>query len=151
MTWVGSPGDFAVPILFPVVGDLSWEDIRDLRKHKQVARFRVLREVEDETSSVATGGDYEELTNRIYRRHLANDKLDSVGNHMKRTTVGLVIGGSTGVATSGITGSLGLAASTALGSAVGAVLDVRDLLRDRRTRGWVAVEQRIAEKTTVPN
>jgi len=140
---------FAVPILFPAVGKLPWEDIRDLRAHKQMADFRkVLREVEDETSSAAaSGGDYEEVTNRVYRKHLADDKLDSVGGLVKRTSVGLVIGGSTGFVTSGITGPLGLAAGTLLGSAAGAVLDVRNFLRDRRARGWVAVDQRLTELT----
>ena len=30
---------FAVPILFPAVGDLPWERVQELRKHKQIARF----------------------------------------------------------------------------------------------------------------
>jgi hypothetical protein len=31
---------FALPILFPAVGDCSWDEIRDLLMHKGIARFR---------------------------------------------------------------------------------------------------------------
>ncbi len=139
---------FAVPILFPAVGDLPWEAVQELRRHKAIARFReVLWEVEEEVSDAANGGDYEATTNRIYRRHLADDKLETVSGLVKRSAVGLVIGGSTGFATSGITGPVGLLAGAALGSAVGGVLDIRNFLRDRRARGWVAVDQHITKLT----
>ena len=42
---------------------------------------------------------------------------------------------------------VGVLAGTALGSAVGGVLDVQNFLRDRRARGWVAVDQQITKLT----
>jgi hypothetical protein len=43
----------------------------------------------------------------------------------------------------GITSPLGVVAGAAAAAAPGAVLDVRHVMRQRKTRGWVSVHQRI--------
>ena len=138
---------YAVPIPFPQVGDLPWEVISDLRRDRNIARFRaVLRGVEEEATAEAAGGDIEAAASHAYRRHLAAavGRLDGIGSGALRSAVALiVIGGAAGSATFGITGPLNLVAGTALGSAAGVIVDVRKILRQRRSRGWVAVHQRI--------
>jgi hypothetical protein len=50
-----------------------------------------------------------------------------------------VIGAIIGFATVGIVGPLGIVAD----AVSGAVVDVRDVMRQRKTRGWVSVQQHI--------
>jgi hypothetical protein len=45
---------FAVPVLFPDVGDWPWDAITDLRRDRAMARFRaILGEVEEEAAAEA--------------------------------------------------------------------------------------------------
>jgi len=137
---------FAVPILFPHVGDLSWETIRDLRRDPNMARFRAeLQDVEDEATAEAIGGDIEGAAEHAYRRHLAaySETLPNVGAIAHRTLNGFVVGGVAGFAVSGITGPLGTVAGAALGVGATTVMDIREVIRGRRSRGWVALENRI--------
>ena len=137
---------YAVPILFPHVGDLPWETIADLRRDRAMARFRaVLREVEQEAAAEAVNGDIEAAAQHAYRRYLAGypETLPSVGDVAHRNLTGFVIGGVTGFAVCGITGPLGILASSALGSAVSTILDVRDFIQRRKSRGWIALDHRI--------
>jgi hypothetical protein len=142
------PG-FAVPILFPEVSDWPWDSIKDLRRDPNMARFRaILREVEQEAAGdAAAGGDAEAAAHRAYRRHLADaqEAVESIGAVAHKTLRGFVIGAVIGFATVGIAGPLGVVAGAAAGAVPGAVLDVRDVLRQRRTRGWVSVQQRIEQ------
>ncbi len=63
---------FAVPILFPDVRNWPWESVAELRRDKNMARFRaILREVEQEAIEEALDGDIENAAQRAYRRHLA--------------------------------------------------------------------------------
>ena len=136
---------FAVPILFPQVGDLPWETIADLRNDKSMTRFRAkLREVEEEAAAEAVGGDIEAAAEHVYRRHLADlEALLSVGAIAHRALTGFVIGGVAGFTVSGITGPLGIVEGAGLGTAPTTVMDIRDVIRGRRSRGWVALEHRI--------
>ena len=137
---------FTVPILFPQVGDLPWEAIADLRRDKNMARFRAeLRKVEQEATAEAADGDIEAAAQHAYRRRLAGypESLPSVGAIAHRTLTGFVIGGISGFAVSGITGPLGIVAGAGLGAAPTTVIDIREVIRGRRSRGWVALEQRI--------
>jgi hypothetical protein len=133
---------FVVPILFPKVGDLPWEEIQELRKHKGIARFReVLREVEGEVRDATDGGDYEAAVQSIYRRHLSPGRVQGVGDFIKTEAIGVVIGGTVGLGTMGLTGPVGSLLGSGIGSAVGTVINARSFMRNRRARGWVAVDQ----------
>jgi len=87
---------YAVPIIFPNVGDLPWEAIADFRRDRGMTRFReVLREVEQEAVVEAADGDIEAAANRIYRRRLveASEAIDTLGAICHKMLTGFVIGG----------------------------------------------------------
>jgi len=137
---------YVVPILFPQVGGLPWEAIADLRRDPNLGRFRaVLREVEEEAAAEAAGGDVESAAHHAYENHLASaaDRLEGLGGPARRAVAGFVIGGVAGFTTSGITGSAGIIAGAALGTAGPAAVDVLKVIKRRRTRGWVSLHQRI--------
>lgn len=136
---------YAVPVIFPAVGDWSWSAIADLRRDPNMVRFRaVLREVEEEAAAEAASGDIEVAVHHVYEKHLASAvSIDKITTPVRHTAGGLVISLATGVATSGISGPGGLMASTILGTAIGGVLDARAYVRQRRSRGWVAVHKRL--------
>lgn len=138
---------FAVPILFPEVGDWPWDAVSDLRRDRNMARFRaILREVEQEAAAeAAAGGDVEAAAYRTYQRHLADaqEAVESIGAVAHTTLRAFVIGAIIGFAIVGIVGPLGVVAGAVAGAVPGAILDVRDVTRQRRTRGWVSVQQRI--------
>lgn len=138
---------FAVPILFPEVGGWPWEAIATLRRDPNMARFRaILREVEQEAAAeAAAGGDTEAAAHRAYQRHLvdAQEAVDSIGAIAHTTLRAFVIGAVIGFATVGIVGPLGVVAGAAVGAVPGAVIDVREVIRQREARGWVAIQQRI--------
>jgi hypothetical protein len=133
---------YAVPIVFPHVGDLPWEAIADIRRDRSMTRFRqILREVEQQAAAEALGGDIEAAANRIYRRRLAeaSEAIDTVGIIGHKTLAGFAIGGYTGFLTAGIIGPLGIVACAAAGVIPGTVLDVRNMIRQRRSQGWVSL------------
>lgn len=133
---------YAVPVVFPHVGDLPWQAIADFRRDRGMVRFReVLREVEHEITGEAGGGDIEAAANRIYRRRLAeaSEAIDTRGAIGHKTLTGFVIGGYAGFLTSGIIGPLGVVAGAAAGVIPGTVLDVRNMIRQRRSRSWVSL------------
>ena len=131
-----------MPIIFPNVGDLPWEAIADFRRDRGMARFReVLREVEQQATAEAADGDIEAAANRVYRQRLveASEGIDTLGTISHKTLTGFVIGGVVGFVTSGIIGPLGIVAGAAIGAIPGTVLDVRNMIRQRRARGWVSL------------
>jgi hypothetical protein len=133
---------YAVPVIFPHVGDLPWEAIADFRRDRGMARFReVLRDVEQQAAVEARGGDIEAVVNRVYRRQLAeaSEAIDTVGTIGHKTLVGFVIGAYTGFLTSGIIGPLGVLAGAVTGVIPGTVLDVRNMIRQRRSKGWISL------------
>jgi hypothetical protein len=137
---------YAVPVLFPLVGDWPWEAIADLRSDRNVARFRaVLREVEEEAAVEAIGGDFEAAAHHAYERHLAEAArtLEGIGAVAKRAMGGILVGGSAGLFTYGMANPGGLITSTAAGAAVTTIFDVRKVIHHRRTSGWIAVHHRI--------
>jgi hypothetical protein len=144
---------YAVPILFPWVGDLPWEAIADLRRDKYMARFRAeLQEVEEEAIAEAAHGGIKTAAEHAYRRRLAGyrETLPSVGGIAHRTLTGFVIGGIAGFYVYGIIGPLGTVAGAGLGTAATTVIDVRDIIRGRRSRGWVALDERIEALRPTP-
>jgi hypothetical protein len=140
------PRGFTVPILFPNVGDLPWEAIADLRRDKNMTRFRaVLREVEEEATEEAAAGDLEDAAQHVYERHLAGypETLPNPGYIAHRTLTGFVVGSIAGNAVSGIIGPLGIPAGATLGAAATTVTDVIYVIRRRRSRGWIALHHQI--------
>lgn len=141
---------FAVPILFPSVADLPWEDIARLRRDPQMSRFRaVLGEVEEEAMLEAISGDIEAAAHHAYENHLvgAVGSIEGVGAAFRNTTLDFVIGAAAGIATTGITGPIGIAGGAALGAATGAAFDVRKIIRRRRSSSWVSVHQLLANSS----
>ena len=137
---------YAVPLLFPWVGELPWEAIVELRRDKSMARFRSeLREVEEEAMAEAALGDVRAAAEHAYRQHLAgySETLPSVGGIAHRSLTGFVIGGIAGFSVYGIVGPLSVVAASGLGAAVGTVMDIREVIRGRRSRGWICMDQRI--------
>jgi hypothetical protein len=60
------PRGFAVPLLFPQVGAIPWETIADMRRDKNITRFRaILREVEEEAAAEAAVGDIEAAAQHV--------------------------------------------------------------------------------------
>jgi hypothetical protein len=108
---------FAVPVIFPAVGDWSWSAIADLRRDQNMLRFRaVLREVEEEASAEAASGDIEAAVHHVYEKHLASAvSIEKITTPVRHTAGGLLISVAAGAATSGITGVEGIMASTVLG------------------------------------
>ena len=141
---------YAVPIVFPHVGDLPWEAIADFRRDRSMTRFRqVLREVEQQAAAEALGGDIEAAASRVYRRRLAeaSEAIDTVGTIGHKTLAGFVIGGYAGFLTAGIIGPLGILAGAVAGVIPGTVLDVRNMIRQRRSKGWVSLSNWIDQST----
>jgi hypothetical protein len=139
-------GGYSVPVLYPQVGELPWEAIAELRTDPNIARFRAtLREVEEETAAEAAAGDFEAAAHHAYERHLAaaSGRLDGVGAIAKRTGLGLIIGGTTGAGAIPIAGPLGVVVSAVAGAGIGTILDVRNVIRQRRSRGWIEVHHKI--------
>jgi hypothetical protein len=64
--------NYAIPFLFPQIGDWTWQQIADLRCDPNMVRFRsVLREIEEEAAAEAGGGDLETAVRHAYERHSA--------------------------------------------------------------------------------
>jgi hypothetical protein len=138
---------FAVPVLFPEVSRWPWEAVAKLRRDQNMIRFRaILREVEEEAAAEAVAGDdLEAAAHRAYRRHLADaqEVVESIGTVAHTTLRAFVIGAVIGFATVGIAGPLGVVAGAVAGAVPGAVVDVRNVLRGRKAKGWVAIQQQI--------
>lgn len=106
---------FAVPVLFPQVGDMPWDAIADLRRHREMLRLRgILREVEQEAAAESVGGDIESAAHHAYERHLANavGAVDSLGTVVAKTGGSILIGGAFGAATLPLPPLLGFAVGT---------------------------------------
>ena len=93
---------FAVPVLFPQVGDLPWEAIAELRRAPEITRLRrVTAEVEHEAAAECAGGDVEAAARHAYERHLEalSGTVDSMGTVVRKTAASVIIGGATGAST----------------------------------------------------
>ena len=137
---------YAIPFLFPQVGGWSWEQIADLRRDRNMARFRaVLREIEDEAAAETDGGDLEAAAHHAYERHSAAVVPELTGFAKAAGTIvaGYVISGGSGLVTFGLKGLAADLASAAVGSVPGALMGIREVFRQRRSRGWVTVRNKI--------
>jgi len=143
---------YSVPVLYPQVADLPWEAIADLRREPNIARFRaVLREVEAETAAEVAAGNVKDAAHHAYR-HLADasGKLDGIGTVVRKAFAGIVIGGGTGTALSPVTGPWGIVATTGAGVGISTITDVRDMIGQGRTKGWISVHHKLLTSRREP-
>jgi hypothetical protein len=117
---------YAIPLLFPQAGELPWE-------------------VEEEATAEAAEGDVKAAAVHAYMRHLADasGRLEGVGSSVRRTGIGIIVSGAVGAATLPIPAPWGIVVGTAAGAIPTTITDVRNVIRQRRSRGWVALHQRI--------
>jgi hypothetical protein len=137
---------YAIPFLFPQIGDWSWEQIADLRRDPIMARFRaVLREIEAEAAAEAAQGDLEAAVHHAHERHSAAavPELAGLGKAVGTIVAGEVISCGSGLATFGLKGLAADLASAAVGAAPGAFMGIHEVSRQRRSRGWVTVRNKI--------
>ena len=138
---------YSIPILFPRVGDWSWQEIASLRRDPNMTRFRaVIREIEDQAAAEAAGGDIEAAARHVYEQHLASalPALANIGTITGNTIIGFAIGTATGLLTIGITGPGGPIAGAAIGVLPGTILGIRNMTRQRKSAGWIKVRNRIS-------
>lgn len=138
---------YSIPVLFPQVGDWSWQQIASLRRDPNMTRFRaVLREIEDQAAAEAAGGDIEAAARHAYEQHLASavPALANIGTITRDTIIGFTIGAATGLLTIGITGPGGPIAGAAIGTLPGTILGIRNMTRQRKSAGWIKVRNIIA-------
>lgn len=143
------PHGFALPILIPDVGDLTWEDIAKIRRKKALERLReVLRELEAEAVYVAkTGGDLEATILKTYNSKVtaAITEVTSIRSAASTFALELIVGIGAGYATFGLAGLAPLAGA-GLGAAITTGLHFS---HDRRKQSWVSVMGMIND--AVPN
>lgn len=142
---------YAIPFLFPQVGNWTWEEIAHLRRDPNMARFRgVLREIEEEAAVEVNGGDLEAAVRHAYERHSAKaiPQLTGYTWAAAATVVGYVISCGSDLATFGLKGLAANLVSAAVGSAPGAAMGIRAVSRQRKSRGWVTVRNRIIGVTS---
>lgn len=132
---------FALPLIVPAVGDLSWEAIGDIRREQGMRTLRhLLRDVEAAALEVATSeGDLEATVHRLVEGELvrAKEATDAMGATIKKTVTGLVIATGAGFATMSVTGPLGVVVTAGAASALGTVLDLRAARRSKRAKAWI--------------
>jgi hypothetical protein len=137
---------YAIPFLFPQVGDWTWQEIADLRGERNMARFRaVLAEIEQEAAAEARTGDLEAAVRHVYERHSAAATPEPAGLARAAGTMvaGYVISAGSGLATFGLKGLAADLASATVGAVPGTFMGVREVFRQRRSRGWVTVRNKI--------
>jgi hypothetical protein len=137
---------YAIPFLFPQIGDWTWREIADLRRDPNMARFRAeLRKIEEEAAAEASSGDLEAAAHHAYERHnaAAVPKLTGLGRAAGTIVAGYVISSGSGLVTLGVKGLGGDLVSAAVGSAPGAFMGIREVFRQRKSRGWVTVRNKI--------
>ena len=137
---------YAIPFLFPQIGDWTWQEIGDLRRDRNMAQFRAkLREIEEEAAAERQRGDLEAAVRHTYERHnaAAVPKLTGLGRATGTIAAGYVISSGSGLMTLGLKGLSADLVSAAVGSAPGAFIGVRQVFRQRRSRGWVTVRNKI--------
>jgi hypothetical protein len=139
---------FAVPILFPRIGELPWEAIADLRREPEMMRLRrIMAEVEQEAAAESAGGDIEAAAHHAYERHLeaVSGTVDSLGAVFRKTGASIIIGGAIGVPTLPLPPLLGFVVGTAAGGAASAISNIRGRDQQRRSKGWVSLAQRMRQ------
>lgn len=140
----------ALPLLMPRVGDLAWDDIVEIRRHKAIQRLReVLRDVEAEAFEVAaSGGDLEDAMRKAYTAKVAAavDDVRLIRSIAAHLVAELAVGAGAGYATTGLA-VVGPIAGAAIAAGVMGTWHARSLIRERRQRAWVGVMGAISAAT----
>ncbi|MGD9891151.1 MAG: hypothetical protein AB7R89_09230 [Dehalococcoidia bacterium] len=138
-------GHKTLDILVPKVTDLDWNDIDEVRKHKDLNHLRaVLRDIEAEALESATSlNDLPETIRSRYEEKLreAQARVEGTwGRWLTRGLIGSVVGEAVGVAfgVPMVGGAVGIVVANAAGEAVGLGID-RLLGRRDRVR-WVSAD-----------
>ncbi|MFT4264827.1 MAG: hypothetical protein QM572_15690 [Nocardioides sp.] len=132
---------FCLPILVPETGDLDWDSVLRIRRHRAMQAFRkALREVELRVLDDATSGDVEAAVHRAFARYQAEvaPRLETLPGVAKRVVMDMTIGTMMGVATSALAGPVGIPLGAAVGAAPSAVQGVVGSLAGKRRR-WDTV------------
>jgi hypothetical protein len=133
------------------VGDLTWEDVKQLRERKELKRLRsVLRELEIEAFEVATdGGDLVRAMREAHDKRVwkSSEDVSFLRSVATTSVTEFVVGVASGMAITGFT-SLGPALASVAGAGVSAALitgkHMREFATERRQRGWIGVLGAIA-------
>ena len=144
-TW--QPVGFAVPLLAPRVGTLSWTDIDSLRADKAMRDYRaMLRDLEAETlQQSASDQDVERFLNVVLRNRLlklAEPPRNSI-SALFNGVVSFFVGSGIGALTTGWTGPASILGGAALGGAVDVGRAALDRSRARSARRWVSLHQKL--------
>ena len=111
-----------------------------------MARFRaVLQEIEEEAAAEIGGGDLEAAVRHAYERHVAKAILELTGYAKAAGSIvtGYVISSGSGLVTFSLKGLAAEIGGPAVGSAPGAAMGIHEIFRQRRSRGWVTVRNKI--------
>ena len=141
---------FALPILVPRVERLDWEDVAGIRRLPALARLRtVLREVEEEASSLKSADDVEAAVRCAYEKRLRGAALAGAGvaSIAGHALINMLVGVGAGYATIGLALSAPVVGS-AVGAAVGIVMEVCEVTRAKSDRAWIGAMGRIAEASS---
>lgn len=142
---------FALPILVPRVGDLTWDEVARIRRLRAITQLReVLREVESEAFDAArAGGDVEAALHGAYTRRVlrASEGVAGIRSVAATAVMELTVGSGAGYAMTGLA-LLGPLAGAGITAAVMTGWHVRRIVRERRQRAWVGVMDTISEAAT---
>ena len=145
------PRGVALPILVPQIGRCGWDEVATIRRMRALGRLReVLREVEIEAFEVGgTGGDVEAAMRHAYDKKLrgAIGEVESIGLGLSHAVVELVVGTVIGYATLGLAMAAPLVGAAA-GAGISTTWRVREMVRQRREKGWVGVMSRISDSVS---
>lgn len=138
---------FALPILIPKVGNLSWAEVAAIRHHPAIERMRkVLHEVEAEAAQAATGnGDIESAVQGAYNGKVqaALSHVENLGSSVRHVLAELLVGTGAGYSTFAL-GLAGPVAAGTIGATVMAGFHVHEIRHYRRRTAWLGVMNAIS-------
>ena len=139
---------FALPILLPNVGQLTWDAVMQIRRTKEITRFRhVLQEVEAEAFEVArTGRDLEAAVRNAYETKMraALQQIEGLGSVVTNGLAHILVGSTAGYLTIGLPALLSPPAGAAIGAGAMATWHVTKIIRAHRQFAWLGVKDAIA-------
>lgn len=135
-------GSGALAIAFPTAGQLRWQDIDELRRHRGMKNLRArLRDIESEALVLASSGrSFEKSVHDAYRYALEAD-IASLQPSLKKGAAAVLVGAGVSL----LTGPLPMA----IGVGAGAAVTVAEVAAARRRAGqsWIAAASRLRRPT----